>query len=124
MLLGLIHSKLGDLFEGLHLGELDPVSLFQLFIGIFQLFLELFVLFLKGIVLSVKVFFLLLDTSFLSGKLVSAFLDLFFKLSTALVYFVLCFDKSNFLFAVGFFLGCLNDALGFLFGRADSRFSL
>ena len=93
MFLCLIHGELGYLFQHFHLGFLDLVSLFKLFIGCFQLFLELIVLLFKGVILLVKVFFLLLDTAFLTGKLVPALLDLLFKLCAALVDLVLSLDQ-------------------------------
>ena len=103
---------------------LDLVSLLKLFVSGFQLFLELFVLFLESVVFLVKVFFLLLDTSFLTGKLVSSLLDLFFKLGAALVYLVLSFNKSDLLFAVGFLFSRFDNALSLLFGGAYSGLCL
>ena len=124
MFLCLIHGELGYLFQHFHLGFLDLVSLFKLFIGCFQLFLELIVLLFKGVILLVKVFFLLLDTAFLTGKLVPALLDLLFKLCAALVDLVLSLDQRYLLLAVSLFLCCFNDSFGLLFGRAYRCFCL
>ena len=75
----------------------DLVSLFKLFLGCLDFFLENIVLLFKSVIFLVQVFFLLLNSAFLTGKLASAVLDFLFKLIAALVNFVLSLYKGDFL---------------------------